>query len=205
MIFQSTLLQEERHQTGNPATVNQRFQSTLLQEERHNTDDACTDGLHISIHAPTRGATGLKIPASHVYKFQSTLLQEERPDYKVVLMDCLGFQSTLLQEERRKRKTTFCSPQLFQSTLLQEERLSTMLFKASIRSISIHAPTRGATLDICMPLKLRLFQSTLLQEERPVPPWGCFHSRWNFNPRSYKRSDSKNAQYSLCISAIIIA
>ena len=27
----------------------------------------------------------------------------------------------------------------------------------------------------------------------------------NFNPRSYKRSDSKNAQYSLCISAIIIA
>ena len=100
-IFQSTLLQEERRSRSEAWGHVPKFQSTLLQEERHNTDDACTDGLHISIHAPTRGATmiiwiksaalhisihaptrgatGLKIPASHVYKFQSTLLQEERP------------------------------------------------------------------------------------------------------------------------------
>ena len=98
--FQSTLLQEERRSRSEAWGHVPKFQSTLLQEERHNTDDACTDGLHISIHAPTRGATmiiwiksaalhisihaptrgatGLKIPASHVYKFQSTLLQEER-------------------------------------------------------------------------------------------------------------------------------
>ena len=50
-------------------------------------------------------------------------------------------------------------------------------------AISIHAPTRGATEDFA-------------PYERKAE---------NFNPRSYKRSDSKNAQYSLCISAIIIA
>ena len=49
--------------------------------------------------------------------------------------------------------------------------------------ISIHAPTRGATFQL-------------------VP---VFIVLSDFNPRSYKRSDSKNAQYSLCISAIIIA
>ena len=48
--------------------------------------------------------------------------------------------------------------------------------------ISIHAPTRGATAGFYL---IILFQY--------------------FNPRSYKRSDSKNAQYSSCISAIIIA
>ena len=50
-------------------------------------------------------------------------------------------------------------------------------------SISIHAPTRGATCEGAKTCAIEL----------------------NFNPRSYKRSDSKNAQYSLCISAIIIA
>ena len=36
--------------------------------------------------------------------------------------------------------------------------------------ISIHAPTRGATVDAALELNsIRVFQSTLLQEERRVP------------------------------------
>ena len=33
----------------------------------------------ISIHAPTRGATGLSAKQDFGHQFQSTLLQEERP------------------------------------------------------------------------------------------------------------------------------
>ena len=103
---------------------------------------------------------------------------------------------------------------------------SAVAWKWKLHIISIHAPTRGATpyglltanvrlfqstllqeerrllLQIC--IKNRRFQSTLLQEERPIST-SLLKRAINFNPRSYKRSDSKNAQYSLCISAIIIA
>ena len=92
--------------------------------------------------------------------------------------------------------------------------------------ISIHAPTRGATLFPYTNLPNPEFQSTLLQEERLFCNFfTCPSQNFNprsykrsdaffcenksvtsyFNPRSYKRSDSKNAQYSSCISAIIIA
>ena len=56
--------------------------------------------------------------------------------------------------------------------------------------ISIHAPTRGATLTQVWPcLRFRIFQSTLPREERL---WRLF--RWllqtvYFNPRSHERSD----------------
>ena len=103
------------------------------------------------------------------------------------------------------------SDKLFQSTLLQEERLR--IFQQGIQAfyISIHAPTRGATVAIysiagnweyfnprsykrsdskakALTLGAHVFQSTLLQEERQfnVPSFGIFT---NFNPRSYKRSD----------------
>ena len=92
--------------------------------------------------------------------------------------------------------------------------------------ISIHAPTRGATVIILKDLVMYQFQSTLLQEERHSQMYFLYSGMnfnprsykrsdyqlsishayaFDFNPRSYKRSDSKNAQYSLCISAIIIA
>ena len=78
LLFQSTLLQEERPRKNYTPENFYRFQSTLLQEERRHT---CTDetghkyfnprsykrsdkeqhrdimSLAISIHAPTRGAT----------------------------------------------------------------------------------------------------------------------------------------------------
>ena len=49
--------------------------------------------------------------------------------------------------------------------------------------ISIHAPTRGATIEN---------GNLILAAD-------------DFNPRSYKRSDGKNAQLSLYLSVIIIA
>ena len=58
---------------------------------------------------------------------------------------------------------------LFQSTLPREERLSNVDFK-SIPYISIHAPTRGATI---------------------VEEWRTAHPE-DFNPRSHERSDNKS-------------
>ena len=57
-----------------------------------------------------------------------------------------------------------------------------------ITTISIHAPTRGATKFSYLFILCLLFQSTLLQEERQRHRQSITPDR-NFNPRSYKRSD----------------
>ena len=72
--------------------------------------------------------------------------------------------------------------------------------------ISIHAPTRGATVCrfiFCNMTKKYFNPRSYKRSDRTDGT----EKLWDFyfNPRSYKRSDSKNAQYSLCISAIIIA
>ena len=77
---------------------------------------------------------------------------------------------------------------LFQSTLLQEERHEGELHGAEYVGISIHAPTRGATLPGFSTVRILIFQSTLLQEERHPHPLLQPHP-YDFNPRSYKRSD----------------
>ena len=270
-IFQSTLLQEERPPAIYDKVSGEHFQSTLLQEERlvntillncgeflsiHAPTRGATvafefwvRAFYLSIHAPTRGATSRKNSdditeffqstllqeerpplhkiSKHIFYFQSTLLQEERLLVWFKLTSFLSFQSTLLQEERRfiKSKVKFCL--CFQSTLLQEERQlllsfglghfifqSTLLQEERLAFASINKGSYN-------------FQSTLLQEERHcgefevlypnilsihAPTRGATPHTYTsrkpsptFNPRSYKRSDSKNAQYSLCISAIIIA
>ena len=142
--------------------------------------------------------------------FQSTLLQEERLSVLVIFNRCNIFQSTLLQEERLCGDPFLCTLRRFQSTLLQEERhcvpryslypenFNPRSYKRSDadfshaflqKKISIHAPTRGATLNgfaikirdllisihaptrgatYCCGCDVRnvQFQSTLLQEER---------------------------------------
>ena len=60
--------------------------------------------------------------------------------------------------------------------------------------ISIHAPTRGATIIFQMSLSRTLFQSTLPREERlwhqTRPAWWLY-----FNPRSHERSDTDEWLY----------
>ena len=101
--------------------------------------------IPISIHAPTRGATRQRIK-----KFAVNL-----------------FQSTLPREERRKKLKTYTTWQKFQSTLPREERRRQLCILYNTIQISIHAPTRGATLR----------HSQQLEDLR------------YFNPRSHERSD----------------
>ena len=121
------------------------FQSTLLQEERHKLPGLSVMNRYISIHAPTRGATGISKTTLNDIEFQSTLLQEERPVFWFLKPPIKDFNP-------RSYKRSDFSDQLkamdgleFQSTLLQEERPVLLLQSLSHVPISIHAPTRGAT------------------------------------------------------------
>ena len=121
----------------------------------------------ISVHAPTRGATSNSLSFSIFSVFQSTLPREER---------LLGlnfkeansiFQSTLPREKRLLQQYLSHFQLLFQSTLPREERHNTTGWQGTGEIISIHAPTRGATIRITVGLLITQ----------------------NFNPRSHERSD----------------
>ena len=123
----------------------------------------------ISIHAPTRGATVCCcLPLLHLVQFQSTLPHGERrvASSLIVLAGDFNprshtgsdplrhqngpcprrFQSTLPHGERLKITTskTNCWKE-FQSTLPHGERLDDTYLDCIKYRISIHAPTRGAT------------------------------------------------------------
>ena len=79
----------------------------------------------------------------------------------------IKFQSTLLREERQIIAVEMLFIDIFQSTLLREERLQWLKDTIALYDISIHTPTRGATMLFETSLyDYDLFQSTLLREER---------------------------------------
>ena len=114
----------------------------------------------------------------------------ERSDHKrqTVCQRCKRFQSTLPREERRLQP--YGMSQLHTISIHAPTRGATLPSEtgSSAIKISIHAPTRGATKKL-YGTQLRLtFQSTLPREERRVQrcPLSYF---FNFNPRSHERSD----------------
>ena len=123
----------------------------------------------VSIHAPTKGATIDLRYSSRFTWFQSTLLRKERqnssPHYVLlllfqstllrkerpaeILMSGLDerFQSTLLRKERPRKRSGSRLARWFQSTLLRKERLYPEDMGTAAKIVSIHAPTKGATLQ----------------------------------------------------------
>ena len=135
----------------------------------------------------------------------------ERSDYvQDVCRSPILFQSTLPREERPKGVFICRYTSIFQSTLPREERHAWQDKSGNIKSISIHAPTRGATcisfhkisrhqFQSTLPREERLivkikakfvsvFQSTLPREERLYLCRLLLHFLY-FNPRSHERSD----------------
>ena len=101
-------------------------------------------------------------------------------------------------------------PTIFQSTLPREERLRYRNCDSWTNTISIHAPTRGATNTLAVSDSLYVFQSTLPREERRLCLFRYANSSrfqstlpreerpyqdsnpyyyFYFNPRSHERSD----------------
>ena len=167
--FQSTLPREERRKR-----CRRKFQCNYFNPRSHERSDKkfVPEQLEhiISIHAPTRGATTIPSdvtgylndfnPRSHersdklricciqqLILFQSTLPREERQVHSLCLQDTVMiFQSTLPREERQKPLQLYQLMTLFQSTLPREERLHLLRQCCEALTISIHAPTRGATM-----------------------------------------------------------
>ena len=127
----------------------------------------CIDSYaDISIHTPTRGTTAGTGTATNLAEFQSTFPREERPYYTIVRIQVLQFQSTLPREER-PFPTDFVTafmPYFNPRSHERSDRKGFYIFMDN--SISIHAPTRGATALIVGAVSSSLFQSTLPREER---------------------------------------
>ena len=121
----------------------------------------------ISIHAPTRGATkargadnGVTIISIHAPTRGATAL--------VLSLRPLQMYFNPRSHERSdaQRPDAVACATIFQSTLPREERQGTDKGPWLCVTISIHAPTRGATLRLKLLVYLIVFQSTLPREER---------------------------------------
>ena len=123
--FQSTLPRGERLACVLINTGSYIFQSTLPRGERRTTGQNILFIAQISIHAPTRGAT---------------------KQYRAKTNVNAKFQSTLPRGERQISTYPVLWRQKFQSTLPRGERLPVQINILPALFISIHAPTRGATI-----------------------------------------------------------
>ena len=194
-MFQSTLPHGERHVRPLPVWRHNRFQSTLPHGERpkkvgaiyrtmrfnprsHTGSDQAARlskaVYKVSIHAPTRGATPCR-----------TIKCETRP--------CFNPRSHTGSDTNR---LCFCACAFeFQSTLPHGERLMEIT-SPSMKTVSIHAPTRGATAEISICYNSKVFQSTLPHGERPFR-FSNEVKAFSFNPRSHTGSDV-DSEYLLC-------
>ena len=145
--------------------------------------------IKISIHAPTRGATDeLWSGISEFFIFQSTLPREER-QWSVCLLMWLHQYFNPRSHERSDLRLCIRLGLTLNFNPRSHER-SDVLVRSGLRlsryfnprshersdgkvccdikriKISIHAPTRGATMPACQVLQCKLFQSTLPREER---------------------------------------
>ena len=99
------------------------------------------------------------------------------------------FQSTLPRGERPMEPGALPEIQWFQSTLPRGERRESSYLPEPITRVSIHAPTRGATMGLTAYLTQdAVFQSTLPRGER-LMFWICMIFSPGFNPRSHEGSD----------------
>ena len=152
------------------------------------------NGEIISIHAPTRGATHFGRKCNQHQEFQSTLPQGERRHKREVIKCQKKFQSTLPQGERhiwilkyiivsnfnprshkgsdRLRAVLHGQKRDFNPRSHKGSDNNTWAVSDAV-AISIHAPTRGAT----------LFSGTV----QNLTPY--------FNPRSHKGSDHETAEF----------
>ena len=127
--------------------------------------------IPISIHAPAKGATLIRLPMQMWQRFQSTLPRRERlyafnphdgcynisihapakgaTGFCSLQKDPKKFQSTLPRRERLGSAYIHGNIPKFQSTLPRRERQSVLNVLVKSENISIHAPAKGATRSVC--------------------------------------------------------
>ena len=168
LLFQSTLPREERQHTIKFLCVMSDFNPRS--HERSDPIKINADSRHdiISIHAPTRGATILRIyRASIIIDFNPR--SHERSDLTTHHFDKYSLNFNPRSHERSDHISFFDSLHLLPISIHAPTRGATSVFFSfcAFLLISIHAPTRGATSIRVVEIVLcLLFQSTLPREER---------------------------------------
>ena len=99
--FQFTPLREGRPSKVVPSQEEEKFQFTPLREGRRERAEFAEFARPISIHAPPRGATRLRMAGRTGEKFQFTPLREGRPFRPCDQPCATAFQFTPLREGRR--------------------------------------------------------------------------------------------------------
>ena len=177
----------------------------------------CIDSYaDISIHTPTRGTTAGTGTATNLAEFQSTLPREERPfptDFVTAFMPYFNPRSherSDVSSDRRNYMYSHFNPRShersdgisvapeaisegFQSTLPREERRFFCEVAYMINNISIHAPTRGATLSASLSLMIKYYFNPRSHERSDITCKLPKGTKDHFNPRSHERSDNKTA------------
>ncbi len=170
LVFQSTLPRGERLSRFSHEYILSNFNPRSREGSDAVGLNAELQHLHISIHAPARGATHHVVGGVGTLQFQSTLPRGERRMEAHLRDKKTPFQSTLPRGERRPRwfPRQAAAPE-FQSTLPRGERQPAQRIPRGSERISIHAPARGATLRPYPVRPTAGFQSTLPRGERQ--PW----------------------------------
>ena len=124
--------------------------------------------IYISIHAPTRGATKQKAHCHGAALFQSTLPREERRSFRLNY-----FRQRYFNPRSHERSDLCAGLSLYLCTRISIHAPTrgatvTRCELLQIYYISIHAPTRGATVVTDILSSCSRFQSTLPREERPL-------------------------------------
>ena len=143
--FQSTLPRGERQKKERCYKWHSGFQSTLPRGERQLRQWLAYPLNAISIHAPTRGATGRCMDSSCIIGFQSTLPRGERLGDVWIVVVLSDFNPRSHEGSDSSVRFRLHGLRRFQSTLPRGERPCIPRPPPYSCHISIHAPTRGAT------------------------------------------------------------
>ena len=165
LIFQFTLPREERRQVQAQPLTLQNFNPRSHERSDHFQRTLWRLLCHISIHAPTRGATSPGTTPLRWHWFQYTLPREERHITPEQWEQLKNFNTR--SHERSDNGWWLSRGAGSNFNPRSHERSDNYIpdeFKSYI--ISIHAPTRGATMTSDETGMVAIFQSTLPREER---------------------------------------
>ena len=152
-IFQSTLPRGER-QPSRRSSCRGRYFNPRSHEGSDVLGRTCIRKCPISIHAPTRGATRLELAAMQL-EFISIHAPTRGATSSVTSNSSpITFQSTLPRGERPSSGIWLSSPFHFNPRSHEGSDLPECAGGTDQVSISIHAPTRGATILLCLFLLL---------------------------------------------------
>ena len=144
-LFQSTHPRGVRHSTTSCWLHVQWFQSTHPRGVRRHVATNLSQPIHVSIHAPARGATSIRINKDTSVCFNPRT--REGCDYEYGKN--VGWVSVSIHAPARGATsdwvTGFDANTLFQSTHPRGVRLATAQMISARAQVSIHAPARGAT------------------------------------------------------------